>query len=86
MRHFMRHDPTLLIIALLVGGALVAWWTFFGSPKAREDDDFLRLMRMVRGDHEMAERLVGHEMKRAPTLTRHEAIRDAIQRLGRDRR
>ncbi len=82
----MRHNPTLTLIALLIAGAVVAWWVFFGSPRAKEDDDFLRLMRLVRGDHAMAERLVSHELKRAPTLTRHEAIRDAIQRLGRDRR
>lgn len=86
MRHFLRFDPTLLIILLLVGGGVVIWWKFFGSLQAHEGDDYRRLVRLSGGDPELAERLIGLELKRIPTLTRHHAIRDAIQRLGRDRR
>lgn len=78
-------SPHLLIV-VVVGAALAAWWWFKGSPAARERDDFARLVSRLRGDHEMAERLVANELKRDPTLTRAQAVRDATQRLARDRR
>jgi len=85
-RQLLPEDPTLLIILAVVVIAVVVWWKFFGSLQAHERDDYRRLVRLAGGDPELAERLIGLELKRAPTLTRHHAIRDAIQRLGRDRR
>ena len=77
--------PLLIVACFVVAGGL-AWWFTTGSPAARERDDTERLVRRVNGDHEMAERLVARELQRDPSLSRHHAVRDALQRLARDRR
>ncbi len=79
-------DATPLIILAILGAVAAAWWWFKGSPVARERAELERLVGRLRGDHEMAERLIAHELERDPSLSRHEAIRDAMRRLSRDRR
>ncbi|MDB4928073.1 MAG: hypothetical protein JWM10_557 [Myxococcaceae bacterium] len=79
-------DATSLTLLVLVVAAVAAWWFFQGSPAARERADLERFVGRLRGDREMAERLIAHELGRDPSLTRHRALLDAMQRLSRDRR
>jgi hypothetical protein len=54
----------------------------FGS---RPSGSHRRLLVLVRGDEGMALRLIDYELKRAPELSRDQAIRRAIERLEYER-
>lgn len=45
-----------------------------------------KLFIACRGDQELVERLVAHEVSRRPGLSRREAVRSAFERLKNDQR
>ncbi|MGH2606323.1 MAG: hypothetical protein ACRDG5_06995 [Anaerolineales bacterium] len=69
-------------------GLIHQWWAALsrrlgvGGVAGLERD----LVRKVRGDTELAERLVALEMRRAPDGSRKEWLEEAIRRLERDHR
>lgn len=44
-----------------------------------------RLVKLVLGDQQAAERLIAYELKRSPWLTREEATHRALERLVHER-
>ncbi|MBS1912227.1 MAG: zinc ribbon domain-containing protein [Bacteroidetes bacterium] len=78
---------TLLVAALAVGVVIVllkggggTLGRFSGNGAQYET-----LVRRARGDRARAERLIEYERRRNPSASRAELIRDAIDRLARDR-
>lgn len=55
-------------------------------PKGQETDPYQELLSKVRGDALTAERLIEYERRRAPSASREELIRRAIERWERDNR
>ena len=79
------------IRALLVTGAVsaiavLAWRRWRKSPPARTQSASKELLIRVRGDAELAERLIVHELQRRPGMTREQAMQLAMTRLEHDRR
>lgn len=75
---------SVLILACALA-ALFFWIWRTRSPKAKEGGLYRTLVRQAGGDPEVADRLIEHELRRQPGLTREKAIRNAIWRLDRDR-
>jgi hypothetical protein len=69
-------------------GLVSTWWSSLirrlgvGGEAGLERE----LVRRVRGDTELAERLVALERRRAPDESRREWLEEAIRRLERDHR
>jgi hypothetical protein len=51
------------------------------EPKQSSDRELLRLCR---GNRELAERLLRHELEEKPNINRNKALRLAIERIKRD--
>lgn len=81
-------------IALLLAGVLGAWiWSrtnairrFPSWPKPGQQRLYNDLLPLVRHDINTAERLIDYERRRIPNATREQLIKNAIDRLNRDRR
>ena len=87
-------NPTILIVLALVAVVAVAlWWLKNKQPWKgpgrgsldRVDGSMEKLVNRLRGDRAQAERLIAYEQGRSPSITRHQAILDAMERLERDR-
>lgn len=69
-------------------GLVSKWWAALSRRLGAGGEAGLEreLVRRVRGDTELAERLVALERRRAPEESRREWLEEAIRRLERDHR
>jgi len=70
-------------LALAVIVAFAVWWHLRGAPSRQAE---IRLRQICLGDTNQMEQLIAWELKRAPGITRAEAVNRAVQRFERDNR
>lgn len=67
------------------GGGRKAFWTPRRRGNYRPWDQEAELLRLCHGDRDLAERLIAHELERAPDLSRAGAALAAATRLKHDK-
>lgn len=76
-----------LLLALIVIGLLAFWfWRGLGASKTEGPNNNLtkELLRLCRGNVDLAERLLQYELDANPAVSRNRALKLAIERLRRD--
>jgi len=66
-------------------GLVKALSRWFGRGGSKASEDEAALLHRCRGDHELANRLIGYELARRPSASRASASKAALERWQRER-
>ncbi|MDH5434556.1 MAG: hypothetical protein OEY19_11475 [Gammaproteobacteria bacterium] len=73
-----------IILAIILIASVIYWLQFRTTADINSFEH--DLIRRCFGDRNKAERLINHEMKRSPDLSRIDAVKRALDSIARDNR